>query len=303
MSHKKVSTNNIEIVERGSLYSHDYRIYYKGPNGYLSGWHDIPLYADEKNKIYNMIVEIPRWTGAKMEMNTNEAMAPIKQDKQDNGDLRFVHNIYPHHGFMWNYGALPQTFEDPDEKNDKTGMPGDNDPIDAIEIGSIVHRRGAIVPVKILGILACLSNKQMDWKVVALGINDPLSSKIHSMKDVEKHFPKLLDTGKEWFRIYGVPDGSPPNKFELKGEYQDSEFAYEVIRETHEYWKKLIKETSPKLNTECHQEGAAFPADDQKWKKIVEIQPEFGEPKELPENANGWYYFIEEKENGESIKS
>jgi hypothetical protein len=30
--------------------------------------HDIPLYADEANKVFNMVVEIPRWTNAKMEV-------------------------------------------------------------------------------------------------------------------------------------------------------------------------------------------------------------------------------------------
>ena len=40
----------------------------EGPQGYISPWHDVPLYADEANKIYNMIVEIPRWTSAKMEV-------------------------------------------------------------------------------------------------------------------------------------------------------------------------------------------------------------------------------------------
>ncbi|PIO59299.1 hypothetical protein TELCIR_19241, partial [Teladorsagia circumcincta] len=56
-----------ETIERGSLYGTDYRIFIKGPEGVISPWHDIPLFADEANHIYNMIVEIPRWTNAKME--------------------------------------------------------------------------------------------------------------------------------------------------------------------------------------------------------------------------------------------
>lgn len=31
--------------------------------------HDIPLYADEANKVFNMVVEVPRWTNAKMEVS------------------------------------------------------------------------------------------------------------------------------------------------------------------------------------------------------------------------------------------
>lgn len=40
----------------------------EGPLGACSPWHDIPLYADKENNILNMVVEIPRWTNAKMEV-------------------------------------------------------------------------------------------------------------------------------------------------------------------------------------------------------------------------------------------
>jgi inorganic pyrophosphatase len=69
--------------------------------------HDISLFADESNKIFHMIVEVPRWTNAKMEINLKETLNPIKQDIKK-GNLRFVANCFPHHGYIWNYGALPQ---------------------------------------------------------------------------------------------------------------------------------------------------------------------------------------------------
>ena len=37
--------------------------------GPISPFHDIPLYADEEKKIFNMVVEVPRWTNAKMEVS------------------------------------------------------------------------------------------------------------------------------------------------------------------------------------------------------------------------------------------
>lgn len=69
--------------------------------------HDIPLYASKDNKTMHMIVEIPRWTNAKMEICLKEPLNPIKQDVKK-GKLRFVANCFPHHGYIWNYGALPQ---------------------------------------------------------------------------------------------------------------------------------------------------------------------------------------------------
>ena len=73
----------------------------------MSSFHDIPLFADQSNGILNMIVEVPRWTNAKMEICKEESFNPIKQDIKK-GRLRFVRNCFPHHGYIWNYGAFPQ---------------------------------------------------------------------------------------------------------------------------------------------------------------------------------------------------
>lgn len=34
----------------------------------ISPLHDIPLFANAAKQIYNMVVEVPRWTNAKMEV-------------------------------------------------------------------------------------------------------------------------------------------------------------------------------------------------------------------------------------------
>ena len=53
---------------------------------------------------FNVVIEIPRWSNAKMEINKKEKLNPILQDiKKDK--LRFVNNVFPHHGYIWNYGG------------------------------------------------------------------------------------------------------------------------------------------------------------------------------------------------------
>ena len=64
--------------------------------------------------IANMIVEIPLGTRAKMEICTKSPLNPIKQDEKK-GKLRFVNWPYP-----CNYGAFPQTWENPTLKNEDT---------------------------------------------------------------------------------------------------------------------------------------------------------------------------------------
>ncbi|KAK6030270.1 inorganic diphosphatase [Ostertagia ostertagi] len=278
-----------ETIERGSLYGTDYRIFIKGPEGVISPWHDIPLFADEANKIYNMIVEIPRWTNAKMEMATAEPMNPIKQDLKK-GLPRFVHNIFPHKGYIWNYGALPQTWEDPNHTVPDTGAKGDNDPIDVIEIGSKVQGRGAVVRVKIVGTLALIDEGETDWKLVAIDIDDPIAAQINNIADVEKHFPGLLKATHEWFRIYKIPTGKPENKFAFNGEFKDRDYAHKVISETNEFWKALIKEASPKLKTQCFVEGAAHQATHDFAKSVVDAAPQPAEQKALPDDIDKWHF-------------
>lgn len=84
-----------------------------------------------------------------------EKLNPIKQDVKKE-KLRFVCNCFPHHGYIWNYGAFPQTWEDPSHTDADTGCKGDNDPLDVCEIGYRVAKRGEVRQVKILGCLALI---------------------------------------------------------------------------------------------------------------------------------------------------
>lgn len=47
----------------------EHRIYIEKDGMLVSPFHDIPLYANETHTVLNMIVEVPRWTNAKMEVS------------------------------------------------------------------------------------------------------------------------------------------------------------------------------------------------------------------------------------------
>lgn len=46
----------------------EHRIFIEKDGVPISPFHDIPLYANEQQTVLNMIVEVPRWTNAKMEV-------------------------------------------------------------------------------------------------------------------------------------------------------------------------------------------------------------------------------------------
>lgn len=148
----QTSTNVYSIVERGQKHTTSYRAFFKHEQSgqLISPFHDIPLYQNESEQVFNLVVEIPRWSNAKMEINKANRLNPIVQDTKK-GKLRYVNNVFPHHGYIWNYGGLPQTWEDPNVIDEQTGAIGDNDPIDVLELGSRIHPVGSVVGVKVLG--------------------------------------------------------------------------------------------------------------------------------------------------------
>lgn len=191
-----------------------------------------------------MICEIPRFSNAKLEISKEEPMNPIKQDIKK-GKLRYVKNLYPYHGYIWNYGAFPQTWESPVEIDHDTQCRGDNDPLDCIEIGGGLMASGSVHPVKVLGVMALLDEGETDWKVIVIDVNDPMAPKLNDIQDVQEHCPGLLEATRDWFRNYKIPDGKPVNEFAFGGEAKDRSFAMKVISETNSFWKRLVSGAIP----------------------------------------------------------
>lgn len=121
-----------------------------------------------------------------------------------------------------------------------TGCNGDNDPVDAIEIGSRVAKRGDVLKVKVLGVFALIDEGETDWKVVTIDVNDPVAEKLNDIQDIDTYFPGLLRATVEWFRIYKIPDGKPENQFAYSGDGKNAAFAKAILETTHNFWNDLI---------------------------------------------------------------
>ncbi|RDA91764.1 hypothetical protein CP533_4789 [Ophiocordyceps camponoti-saundersi (nom. inval.)] len=236
-SHVMASPYTLRKVAAPNTLEH--RVYLEKDGLPISPFHDIPLYANQEQTILNMIVEIPRWTNGKLEISKEELLNPIKQDTKK-GKLRFVRNCFPHKGYLWNYGAFPQTWEDPNVVHPETKAKGDNDPLDVCEIGELVGYTGQVKRVKVLGVMALLDEEETDWKVIVIDVNDPLAHKLNDIEDVERHLPGLLRATNEWFRIYKIPDGKPENQFAFTGECKNKQYAMDIIHECSEAWERLI---------------------------------------------------------------
>lgn len=123
----------------------------------VSPWHDLPFMPPTNGEIseplLTFVCEIPLGTTAKMEIHkrcdrllatSNSACSlehnPIVQDRFKDGSLRH----YKYGASIVNYGAISQTWEAPDIVDGDTGLGGDNDPIDVLQLNARPCPRGAV---------------------------------------------------------------------------------------------------------------------------------------------------------------
>lgn len=285
------------IHETGPRHSFDWRVYFKDFDQYISPMHDISYKPRNDDTLYNAVIECPRWSNAKNEIVKDESLNPIFQDVK-NGALRNVPNVFPHKGYPCNYGAIPQTWESPNEADQFTNAFGDNDPIDLCEIGSRVANIGDVVQVKVLGILGMLDGGETDWKLIAIDVEDEDADQINNLEDVERVKPGFLAAHLEWFRTY---KGKPFNEFYLDGEYMDADFAINRIEHTHQFWKEGLNggmDSKIVWSNRKQVDSDTYVPDEQWTHDIINTRPAFNKNKnaEVDWKAITWMYPHAEEE-------
>ncbi|XP_072373145.1 inorganic pyrophosphatase-like isoform X1 [Scyliorhinus torazame] len=295
--HARIMSRSYGKEERGQPWTPNHGLYLKNSEGkYISPFHDIPLCAVIDKGLFNMVVEVPRWTNAKMEIATKVPLNPIKQDMK-NGKMRYVANIFPYKGYIWNYGALPQTWEDPCHKDPHTGCAGDNDPIDVCDIGSRVCSCGDVIQVKVLGALALIDEGEMDYKIIAINLEDPEAQIFNDIDDVRKYKPGYLEATVNWFKLYKVPDGMPENQLGFNGEFKDRNFAIGVIKYTHQYWQSLINKKTDGGGICCKNvsiHDSPFCCSHEEAESIVQLAPKYVKSSSIPDDVNKWHFLTNE---------
>lgn len=217
----------------------------------MSPWHDVPFWAgyyeDEKQPLLHFVCEIPRMTHAKLEIHKGHEPNPLIQDTTGSNKLRF----YRYGESIVNYGAIAQTWEDPNIADPDTGLGGDNDPIDVLQLNSKPCRRGSVQRVRVLGALALVDSGETDWKLLVVNVDDVAEKQATSWRHVDDIPKARVDEIRNWFKMYKTAEGKPENVYALDGKAVDPEHALRVAKRTHQHWKDFVNGET-KCLTKCH---------------------------------------------------
>ena len=130
-------------------------------------WHSVH-YGDENGDKVNGIIEIPKNSRAKYELDKNSGMLKL--------DRVLYSSVY----YPANYGFIPQTYCD------------DNDPLDILILSQIEVQPLCIVQAKIIGVMRMLDQGESDDKIIAVCANDMSVAHINDISELPEHFLKEI---------------------------------------------------------------------------------------------------------------
>jgi len=271
----------------GAANTPDHRVFVSYNGHVVSTLHDIPLFLSSRSNesdedtelILNMIVEAPRWTSAQMVIATGEAFAPVRQAMRRGRRLAYVRNTFPHRGYIWNYGALPQTWDE-------------GGPLHACELGERLAQVGDVRSVRVLGLLAPRDEGILRRTLLVIDTADPLAARVHNIADLERECPGMISATKEWLRLYKLADGKAENILELGGEVKGIEFTRETLRTAHDAWRDVVTASASSAfvdltNVTISNSPGLVPGGDEEFYNSLKAAQEGARP---PSAASKWWY-------------
>src|SRR5213593_2896742 len=112
-------------------------------------WHDIPVDEKAIEKSFPVVVEIPKGSTNKYELD------------KDTGLLRLDRVLYSAVYYPADYGFIPRTYCD------------DGDPLDVLVLGQEPVYPLTIVQARAIGVMRMRDEKGIDDKIVAVSVRDP----------------------------------------------------------------------------------------------------------------------------------
>ncbi|MEM9191137.1 MAG: inorganic diphosphatase [Myxococcota bacterium] len=126
-------------------------------------WHDLPNYAETAHEWFNVVIEIPRGSRVKYELD------------KPTGMLRVDRILYSSVHYPANYGFAPRSY-----------CP-DGDPLDVLVLGTEPVQPLCIMQARAIGVIAMEDEGKEDSKVIAVHINDPAVRDYTDIEQLPRH--------------------------------------------------------------------------------------------------------------------
>jgi inorganic pyrophosphatase len=169
-------------------------------------WHDLPNNPDHIDEFFNCVIEIPRGSKVKYELD------------KPTGMLRVDRILYSAVMYPCNYGFLPRTYC------------GDGDPLDVLVLGYEPVYPMSILQARAIGVMHMTDQGASDDKLIAVHVNDPVSSTFRDISELREH--TLLEI-ERFFRDYKVLENKTVGVEKLEGH----EAANQVIRDAIQLYR------------------------------------------------------------------
>jgi len=164
-------------------------------------WHDLPNNPDTVSDFFNVVIEIPR--GSKMKYELDKPSGLLRADR-----VLFSSVMYPA-----DYGFLPRSYCE------------DGDPLDVLVLGSESVQPLTIMQARAVGVMRMKDEGKADDKVIAVHVNDPAVNEYTDISQVPKHTFREI---KRYFQDYKALE----NKEVVVEEFAGAEDALRVVRES-----------------------------------------------------------------------
>ena len=126
-------------------------------------WHDLPTFVDQDNGIFNVVIEIPR--GSKIKYELDKRTGLLRVDR-----ILYSSVIYPA-----NYGFIPRTYCD------------DGDPLDALVLTTEAVVPMSILQARAIGLMRMEDEGKLDDKIIAVHVHDPAVMEYQDVSELPSH--------------------------------------------------------------------------------------------------------------------
>jgi inorganic pyrophosphatase len=172
-------------------------------------WHSIEP-GNEAPALVRSIIEIPRWSNGKYEMDKSSGM------------LRLDRVLFSSVHYPANYGFIPQTYCD------------DHDPLDILVICSIDVYPMCIIEAKVIGAMEMIDEEEKDDKIIAVAKND---MSVNYISDLDELPPHTLVELKRFFENYKQLE----HKDVTVEQFINREGAYKIVLEGMKLYQEKKK--------------------------------------------------------------